>query len=1114
MSSNSSLLFEELIKQLSKFSSNDLLVSIQEEKILRLSETEGQAFIELKNNPKLKGLLRAARLLFKQQNIHSLCYSDRQIAIGAVDSPHSPLILYPCTYFSKVHSEEVQLEIHRNQGFINPFLSTLFEIDSSIFPDIIDGNNVDSVLQSLIETLDKRKLEYRIIHSEIIGNFHPDRHFHLRELKDISKQKQLSNPLKQLIGENIPANKKLNLGSKDLLPSDKYQKQTVALLEDQNAVLQGPPGTGKSQLLTNIIGKALFSGYKTLVTSEKIKALDLVQKKLSTAKIGAFVLYIDPQLKLDSIYQNWKETWLSLENYATSKTINLERAGSLASNLDFTLERLRNNALMGGLSFGEFKERAAAKNATFSHYSIPSAVTLDEQKELCIQVFEQEHATQTLALLQKDTFQDFKHFKKELGTALKTWSKLQSLFALSDYDSLQNIRYVSSYARIYLNEKEKPYFPLILDQAKRSKYAKLKQTFHLQEKENQQLKNSLSAWIALPTIKDLDSYIEVFSTGNILQKFRLKKRINALSKLPIVDLSATLIQLKSQIQKHDRFLDTQAKLLGIGIANPLTEFSVIDHLIQQLDGELIQHYSYEQLHYLAEEINPILNFCRFLDRFLHLKTEQAISDALQTIGDHLEVLMLLAPTLKKMDGDLYTYLQHSTSLEELESSVLKSNWIKFQGLFPELAKLSPELFQDKIQETLEARNLEQELFPLEIIERQAKLFADAQALLIADPKRLKANKRSLRSQLKKGKAILVKEFSKSKMHLTLQDLYRSDAALWLDILSPVVMTSPQGLAQHFPLERDYFDLLLVDEASQIELSHAMGALYRSKRCLIAGDEKQLNPFAYFESNIHKTSLLHQASFYLKNQHLQNHYRSTHPDLIAFSNRYFYNGSLHVFPKHSAIHTKAITIDYCENGLFETRCNRQEAERLVSYLRERKTKNIGVVTFSTPQMELIWSLLSAEEQDYFRKCETEGLFFLKTLDQVQGDECDELLISFAYAKNRDGKFNLRFGALNQHQGLNRLNVLLSRAKENIRFFTSVKSSDFKWSNNEAVNLLRSFLATHEGSVSTELQAPWLNGEISGDEIHVSQVGKHFQSVEELLTFHQIFTSRGWKIRYSL
>jgi superfamily I DNA and/or RNA helicase len=174
-----------------------------------------------------------------------------------------------------------------------------------------------------------------------------------------------------------------------------------------------------------------------------------------------------------------------------------------------------------------------------------------------------------------------------------------------------------------------------------------------------------------------------------------------------------------------------------------------------------------------------------------------------------------------------------------------------------------------------------------------------------------------------------------------------------------------------------------------------------------------------------------------------------------------------------------------------------------------------VAFSEEQLKTILGELNSEEVSALNdKIELEG-WFCKALENLQGDECDHLIISFGYGRNKEGEFHHRFGPMNQLSGRNRLNVLMTRAREKITLFTSVRSSDFKVSDNESVNLLRDLLLYFEKNESSQtLSFPHeLTPAREADTLILNNVLSHLTDVRELVTLHNVLTSRGWDVRYN-
>jgi superfamily I DNA and/or RNA helicase len=263
-------------------------------------------------------------------------------------------------------------------------------------------------------------------------------------------------------------------------------------------------------------------------------------------------------------------------------------------------------------------------------------------------------------------------------------------------------------------------------------------------------------------------------------------------------------------------------------------------------------------------------------------------------------------------------------------------------------------------------------------------------------------------------------------------------------------------------------------------------------------------------------LLHQASYQFPKIPLLHHYRSAHPALIAFSNKHFYEGKLTAYPS-SELKEYPIKHHLVEKAVFENRVNDVEAKAIAKLIsiKLKENKSLGIVAFSEDQLARIWKHLEGSIQDeLLHHQETHGGFF-KALENVQGDECDSLIIGFGYAPNENGDFHLRFGPMNTENGRKRLNVLLTRARESIDFFCSVKASDFKLSDNESINLLRQWIAFSERSESNqELVFPYgLSPTIDGNTLTFDRIQTALPKAREVATLQNVLEQRGWNVQYS-
>ena len=324
----------------------------------------------------------------------------------------------------------------------------------------------------------------------------------------------------------------------------------------------------------------------------------------------------------------------------------------------------------------------------------------------------------------------------------------------------------------------------------------------------------------------------------------------------------------------------------------------------------------------------------------------------------------------------------------------------------------------------------------------------------------------------------------------LREVFEEGAALGLMRLRPVWLMSPDVASRILPLRAGLFDLVVFDEASQTPVEHAVPTLFRAKRAVVAGDEKQMPPTAFFGGRLDDDDdegnedlpaesateaerdaaeerwnrrdiqscpdLLQLARGFLPTVTLQIHYRSRYRELIAFSNAAFYGSALSIparQPDGEVRRWRPIEVVRAD-GVYEGQVNEGEAARVVDELASAWTRpsgerpSAGVVTFNRKQADLIEARIAerasiderfraALEQERGRRQDGEDMgFFVKNLENVQGDERDVIVFSTTFGFDRRGAFNRLFGVLGQVGGERRLNVAVTRAREKVVLVTSM------------------------------------------------------------------------------
>ena len=464
-------------------------------------------------------------------------------------------------------------------------------------------------------------------------------------------------------------------------------------------------------------------------------------------------------------------------------------------------------------------------------------------------------------------------------------------------------------------------------------------------------------------------------------------------------------------------------------------------------------------------VTPLL--LKLQDGFDDLESVLRIHDGLATLPEGYR------PALRAL-------LEHGVApdmgMDALTKRVLAHTLSQRVADDPKLARLDPEAIEHAFTRHGELEAQKRGLVVDLILDRWKSL--QKKRLLSATGTRKNALGASLQQRLfVRGKRAMR---LRQVIHLGMTTTYDDGGSDPLFDMAPVWLASPETVAQVFPREQ-LFDVVIFDEASQCRLEEALPVLTRAKRVVIAGDPKQLPPTRFFEASIAQSDdtpieteddlfeaqqsevedlLAGALNLDVQESYLDVHYRSRNADLIEFSNQQFYNDRLQAIPGHPRNRTRdaPVTLHRVAEPLYEERVNEPEAREVVrivdELLRRAEPPSIGIASFNLAQRDLIAELLddkAMEDDDFARrlaKARTregddsfEGLF-VKNLENVQGDERDHIVISTTYGPNAAGKFYRRFGPLAMPGGGRRLNVLVTRARQEVHLVTSIPAEVYR------------------------------------------------------------------------
>ncbi len=379
---------------------------------------------------------------------------------------------------------------------------------------------------------------------------------------------------------------------------------------------------------------------------------------------------------------------------------------------------------------------------------------------------------------------------------------------------------------------------------------------------------------------------------------------------------------------------------------------------------------------------------------------------------------------------------------------------------------------------------------------------------------LTPEQKDYKKRYNKGRRELEHEFGKSMRYKSIRDLVAGESGEVVRDLKPVWLMSPLSVSDTLPLDTEHFDVVIFDEASQITLEESVPSIFRAGQAIVVGDEMQLPPTNFFSArrtgedeellveegdelvkyDLDSDSFLNHAARNLPSTMLGWHYRSRSESLISFSNWTFYDGRLltvpeeHLPPPNRAplvvtadadgerhaddLLERSISFHFIEQGVYEKRRNRPEADyiaQLVRRLLQRQDGvSIGIVAFSEAQQHEIERALEKLGQDdkKFRDLleselerEVDGQLvglLVKNLENIQGDERDVIILSVCYGPGPDGRMLMNFGPINKSGGEKRLNVAFSRAKHHMALVSSIRHHQITNEYNDGANCLKNYL----------------------------------------------------------
>ena len=992
----------------------------------------------------------------------------------------------------------------------------------------------------------------------VLGNFNYRKMSLVGDYDELMEKPFTHAVFSQLFGDltkkNINQSEPLPLKEQfHVIQADSTQKNAVGMAHrNESYISQGPPGTGKSQTIVNLVADFVARGKKVLFVCEKRAAIDVVYFRLKQKKLDEFCTIIhDSQSDKKEFVMDLKKTSESYSEY-TFETAEIEhKRNQIIYHIERELYSIR--------LFHAFMQQRLEKanihvhellNLVISTRGYISSVAFDEAqwpgydqwkkygsaiRQIATATKQSGHsffAENPLSSLHESTYflydqsnQLKNDFSKAIDLLNEISENLSGVEIPENNKRLIDIRDFIQELSVIIPFHEVGRLDLLVDGSElKVQFEKAVQ--HIKEIEKK-LTDALSKnnfWIEKLTPIDTENALDTIKKYESSFFSFLSRTYRRTRKSISKSYDFSRHQLRPTNKRVIQNLDEEYRLFHTFEQQKATyeQFFKLGDL-KELETQLKEIYqsNHQSISYLREiqneretieKLKILDGLFRTLDKKIGNKIRLAddiniaeIIKSLEGIIHHLKDLSLFIPHLKELSSaevSLKKLIKKERyTPQQIEALLAKSSINRFFQFNPEVMAIDGNILHNHI---VKIEKLYDKFLHINSIYIRSKQ-RDRYGALIRESELSTAGKSEVQKEQKRilneGHKILRKEFEKSMRYKSIRELASLESGRIIRELKPVWLMSPLSVSDTLPLQADYFDVVIFDEASQIALEEGIPSIYRAAQTIIVGDEMQMPPSHFFthvseseSDGLNAESFLEQGSRKFPSMMLGWHYRSRHESLIAFSNAAFYGNHLSTIPNrlHFKNQLKPIIVEknneavfnlwqalerpisyhYLKNGIYNDRTNINEAEYIAELVREllRNGNNpsIGVVAFSKEQqreIEHAINRLSDNDKDFDDRLEDEykrmedGQFtgiFLKNLENIQGDERDIIIMSTCYGYGSNGKMTMNFGPINREGGEKRLNVIFSRAKRNMFVVSSIKHSDITNHHNTGSNYFRKYL----------------------------------------------------------
>lgn len=934
-------------------------------------------------------------------------------------------------------------------------------------------------------------------------------------------------------------------------------------------IIQGPPGTGKSQTITNLVADYLAQGKTILFVCEKRAALDVVYHRLQQNQLSELCCYIHDSQEdkkefirdLRTIYDDFIKNRMDvatiagkrkrlleqllqkiglLKNYHEQQNHTLPEAGTTTRNLLDILTGLKEQipaldaktmeATPGYGQWLQYGETIRQLGKALEETGAGQQFSEHPFSNLSPAVIQAENPVTLMDNLVQNAQTSIRHINgilsrnnipKEHAAGLQQVKNLVQdsvlLEPLAQSNNLQLVTTTNAEARIFEQEYR---------------------DYKNRQDEWQQKQNANNKWLNKFTEQELPQALAIAEKHeHSFFKFlsgswrRLKKQVHQsydFSGFRIKpSIKDVLLQLQEEYTAKAKAVESKAAIeKKYHVGNIDTVYLGLDVLRRkQGDKEIDFLLQHPQSNSLVVELSRLNTTLQQLETQLRQCLYSTEGQTLVQLTDELNTIQANAGVLK----ELLPVLRRFSTLPAPAQPFIRSVPLTPVQAEAAMAKKTIELAFDRnrefantqytvIKETVDGiERLYKELLHINSEYIRAKCrqkFIERYELSNMSVTVLSPEQKILKKQYADGRKVLEHEMSKTMRYKSIREMASNDSGKVLRDIKPVWLMSPLSVSDSLPLDKNFFDVVIFDEASQITLEEGIPALFRAPQAIIVGDDKQMPPTSFFmarsedpedlemidgesEDEILSTdadSLLVQGARKLNSTMLCWHYRSRYETLISYSNHAFYEAGLLTIPDNTIYQTGkplteiqtpeegatqahtllggSISFHYLPNSIYENRSNTSEAKYIAVMIRklllDKIPETIGVVAFSQEQQGIIETAIDqlaetdkafeeALEEAYNRK--DDGQFtglFIKNLENVQGDERDIIIMSVCYGHDANRKMLMNFGPVNRKGGEKRLNVIFSRARKHMAVVSSIRSFHITNEHNDGANYLKKFL----------------------------------------------------------